>query len=343
MTNFNKKGFALLPVLLVILALVVVGGGVYAYYNAQQIVAPQTVVNQQSTTTSLAAVSSSATIENVLTQNASTVTLAGTAIGLNAVEVAISVPGMYGEGNAYGKVVSVVNGKWSAAFENIPTGTYMEDVWVVPPTGLAPKVRLAEKTLVINTSSQSSISVPGMSQYTDKDFGFSFWYPSSWKVSSCRPNNLGDQVCDDNILYVRGSTTTITIGEYASTSKSVSASTSNDYYFFDTTAHTWMLMHNGQTTPADVSQNTMGGLHMLTFVEDIYGALSGHSINIPLSAEKFVIVSTDNLCTKNSCMEINGVPLGKTITAADPAVATLVSAAQQTATIQAEQKAYAGQ
>ncbi len=32
-----------------------------------------------------------------------------------------------------------------------------------------------------NTPKQS-ISVPGMSKYTDTDFGFSFWYPSTWQV-----------------------------------------------------------------------------------------------------------------------------------------------------------------
>ena len=41
-------------------------------------------------------------------------------------------------------------------------------------------------------SSQTSaaISVPGMEKYTDPDFGFSFWYPSGWKVAlSNTPSN----------------------------------------------------------------------------------------------------------------------------------------------------------
>jgi len=35
----------------------------------------------------------------------------------------------------------------------------------------------------VQTSAQS-ISVPGMSEYTDSNFGFSFWYPSSWSVKT---------------------------------------------------------------------------------------------------------------------------------------------------------------
>jgi hypothetical protein len=35
----------------------------------------------------------------------------------------------------------------------------------------------------------SSVSVPGMSKYTDKDFGFSFWYPSNWSVTAVSVGN----------------------------------------------------------------------------------------------------------------------------------------------------------
>jgi hypothetical protein len=33
-----------------------------------------------------------------------------------------------------------------------------------------------------NDPHTNDVSVPGMSKYTDSDFGFSFWYPSEWKV-----------------------------------------------------------------------------------------------------------------------------------------------------------------
>src|SRR5690242_8391899 len=30
---------------------------------------------------------------------------------------------------------------------------------------------------------QSATTVPGMSQYTDANFGFSFWYPAAWRLT----------------------------------------------------------------------------------------------------------------------------------------------------------------
>ena len=37
------------------------------------------------------------------------------------------------------------------------------------------------------TTSTSNISVAGMQKYTDSNFGFSFWYPSSWTVQQVSP------------------------------------------------------------------------------------------------------------------------------------------------------------
>jgi hypothetical protein len=58
---------------------------------------------------------------------------------------------------------------------------------------------------------------------------------------------------------------------------------------------------------------------------------------VPLTANKFVLVGNGG----GSASYIN--PLVKTIVATNLAVATPVSTAQQIATIQAEQSAYAGQ
>ena len=42
---------------------------------------------------------------------------------------------------------------------------------------------LSTTAITVTNSSPAALSVPGMSQYTDSSFGFSFWYPSSWKVT----------------------------------------------------------------------------------------------------------------------------------------------------------------
>ena len=90
---------------------------------------------------------------------------------------------------------------------------------------------------------------------------------------------------------------------------------------------TWTLekgLSGAGTKPADVSTNTMGGLHILL------GSI------VPLTAHDFVVVDS-----YGTSAPINTVI--NTIVATDPSVATPVSAAQQEAAIQAEKAAYAGQ
>jgi hypothetical protein len=95
------------------------------------------------------------------------------------------------------------------------------------------------------------------------------------------------------------------------------------------------ILQPGTTVPANVSRNTMGGLHMLyEGMESVYGSI------VPVSTQHFLIVAP----------AIDGIYgpaeaelLAKTIVATDPSVATPVSAAEQLATIQAERDAYAGQ
>ena len=85
-------------------------------------------------------------------------------------------------------------------------------------------------------------------------------------------------------------------------------------------------------TAADVSNNTMGGLHIFP------GALRfGANSIVPLSASHFLIISTND-----SAGNIRQNNLVDTIVATDSSVATPWSAALQTQTIQAEKTAYFG-
>lgn len=221
-------------------------------------------------------------------------------------------------------------------------------------------------TIKVNVVNSQSISLPGMTKYTDADFGFSFWYPSGWTVT-----NSG--VSEHQIYYYPGGTVTkqltvrsninpsnaIAIEEFYSPTKEITvqginpshAGASNQppeqHYYFDASTHTWMvstpatLQHDDRygtpytlpanTQAADVSHNTMGGLHMLPV--DCLTKV------IPISAHNFVIFSYN--CS--SAADDRGDYLAKTILATNPSVATPVSAAEQIATIQAEQRAYVGQ
>ncbi len=190
--------------------------------------------------------------------------------------------------------------------------------------------------IVVDSSTngtQSSISVPGMQKYTDTDFGFSFWYPSGWTVSqtTAHPGGLGygGNPLQDPIptLQVSNGTKTIVIAKIASQSGVYDeCGKCSRRTYFDASLHQWMYSewdsnHNTVTNPANVSINTMGGLHIIS------------NTIIPLSAHNFLVIG------EGSIVE----PLARTIVATDPSVATPVSAAEQIATIQAEKAAYAGQ
>jgi hypothetical protein len=226
-------------------------------------------------------------------------------------------------------------------------------------------VQLASTTVQTQSSTPVSqtVSVSGMSEYTDSNFGFSFWYPSSWTVSIDRsiPSGFYASLSGDTyqrlVLNDGGSQFYMYIDEVNSSNQSIDVPATEGtmgcvnaggcntlLYYFDAGVHAWMLTnptHTGQsgkdgsefsiattTQLADVSQNTMGGLHMLS-AGDKYG-----QIIIPLSADRFVVLIGEQAVN---------TPLAKTIVATDPSVATPVSAAQQVQVIQAEQQAYANQ
>lgn len=207
-------------------------------------------------------------------------------------------------------------------------------------------------TLNILSSPMSQIAVPGMSKYTDSDFGFSFWYPSNWTVNSPAGDepgigaNLEDCTFKKSFsIHGKVLSNGVSIGEYycpnlSMTLRGVGASpVGMDFkYYFDTNTHTWMVSDlsdppNGSprtTSAANVSNNTMGGLHILAG-EARFGA----DVVIPLSARNFLIVSTNDVGGY-----IDERVFAKTIVATDPSVATPVSTAEQTKTVQAEKDAY---
>jgi len=205
-----------------------------------------------------------------------------------------------------------------------------------------------------STSADSSgtVSVPGMSKYTDTDFGFSFWYPTNWTIDVNKNGaaNLEDCTLKKSFsvhgnLYANG----ITVSEYYCPDRSITLRGNNganpvgmDFkYYFDTATHTWMESDlsdppNGSprsTSPANVSINTMGELHIFPGQERF-----GTNVIIPLSAKNFLYVATNN-----DPGYISELLFAKTIVATDPSVGTPVSAAEQVAAIQAEKDSYTSQ
>ncbi len=208
-----------------------------------------------------------------------------------------------------------------------------------------------------NQTVTSSISVQGMSKYTDSNFGFSFWYPSQWKVSELAVTNPTEDgwFQDGSVVKIFSVTDPndknngITIKEFYSPissitelgrTKSASPVGVDQKYYFDTNLHLWMYenitedIHRlaGTITPADISQNTMGGLHIFS------GAVrfGGDSI-VPLSAKNFLVISPNNITGV-----IRQDELVNTVVASNPAVATPVNNESQVQIVQKEATAYLG-
>lgn len=207
-------------------------------------------------------------------------------------------------------------------------------------------------------SKMNSVSVPGMSKYTDSDFGFSFWYPSGWKITSAAVDPyspLSEGTILKHLLLTGGSAP-IHVLEFTSPTRTISISggacgfCAPMKFYFDANTHTWMKQYpqgiggapdmpqaqfeqSKLPQPADVSNNTMGGLHIFNALSRRFG-----DSTVPLSARNFVFVYAESQGQDNIEQW-----LVKTILATDPSVATPVSVAEQMATIKAEQQAYAGQ
>lgn len=177
----------------------------------------------------------------------------------------------------------------------------------------------------VPTCSTPAGGVSGMCKYTDSDFGFSFWYPNTWKVQETPVQNValfGGSVSKKIVISSGKPSADITLEEVFSTNRSVTASA--DTFSFNTSSHVWM--HNSQA--ADVTgNNSMGGLHIFTF-----GGTSGTNLAVPLTAKNFVISDP------NTALQTQ--PLMRTLVALDLAVATPLTANEQLAFVHEEARAY---
>lgn len=191
-------------------------------------------------------------------------------------------------------------------------------------------------------SSSNQVTVAGMQKYTDTSFGFSFWYPSDWKITTTNTNpTFGASIKDASVIKrlwltrAGDSSPSIVIQEAHSTTRTITDTGGAGpigpiTYYFDPNKSLWMTSsaENGETTPlvpANISDNTMGGLHIFRGTSRF-----GTSI-IPLSADNFVIIGDNGGSAITS-------ELTNTLVALDPSVATPVSVAQQIQTIQGESR-----
>ena len=218
-----------------------------------------------------------------------------------------------------------------------------------------PTLEIGRTTVTVsNSKATSTISVPGMSRYTDSNFGFSFYYPSTWTVQNAAiKNNYTGGTVEKTLTITppayqnEPSGDAITIDEFNSPTSEITIArelcspmsgsfVAAHRYYFDFTTHTWMEYvpaYTGEsekdgsvyniptsTMAANVSTNTMGGLHML-------GAGCSGAV-IPISAKNFIVFS---FYSRN--VGPYYINIAKTITATDPSVAMPVNTDEQIKTI----------
>jgi hypothetical protein len=156
-------------------------------------------------------------------------------------------------------------------------------------------------TGIATTTSPVAANTYGMIQYTDPDFGFAFWYPSSWQILGAATKDTSSfpggtlvktlQVGSPGgvIIYVVNSPAqTITDEENGHASPIAQTK-----YFYNFASEQWMVAYpegissgtGGATTTANISNTTMSGLVMLPS-----GRRFDTSI-VPLSTTIFLVVS----------------------------------------------------
>ncbi len=217
----------------------------------------------------------------------------------------------------------------------------------------------------IQTFNTQPSSVAGMTKYTDTDFGFSFWYPSAWTIQQTTVDAYPG-ITEGTVLKqlrITGNNQELSIQEFHSPTLSIAVnggacgSCGPVTYFFNKNTHQWMKKYpmgmSGapQATreqidqsklpiPADVSKNTMGGLHQFSTEQRESATI------IPLSAANFLYIKDiayTKACNANCSspgMEPKLPFLSNTIVATDPSVATPDTTAQQIIKVQAEAQAY---
>ncbi len=382
----KKTGFIGLPVLLAIIAVFVVAAGITGYYLTQRNAPPQVVPtdnsqapNEQASTTPAQADTSSVhnTNPTISITNISGLTVAVTYADLVYTPDGASLPASLwiqneGLGKPSLKVALKSSSSGTAAF-TLPSNAMEGNYTIIPvgqngegfvPLNASPSTHpaLAEFNFSNGSISTSIVAVPGMSKYTDSDFGFSFWYPSGWIVTNISETGRGmfagttDKAGNLSAgrIIVKSGGMEINIDKVIASDMTyrVNAGACGYCgpvnYFFDSAMRAWMKVYpdgpNGAPDatpemvaaykvpkPADVSHNTMGGLHIFPTEQKENASI------IPLSSTHFVQVGEYSGQNPGSGIHL---PLVNTIVATDPSVAVPVSAAEQIKVIQTEKDAY---
>lgn len=199
-------------------------------------------------------------------------------------------------------------------------------------------------TIGSDANDQSKLSMPGMSEYIDADFGFSFWYPSTWGVRAEADGDdfLGNAVTKRWVISNSRGEEFAEIKGFTFTTYTFESDIAGcfDTYFYGDVG--WQeSKHNCGSPDSTISYNhladTLGGLPVLQF----QAASTIVKYIVPLSAGKPVRgVEVDDQVGPGTFR--NTAALARTISPIDPSVATSFSTERQSGYIESEKADYLG-
>jgi hypothetical protein len=201
------------------------------------------------------------------------------------------------------------------------------------------RTSIAAAVIAFAVAAASAAQAYGMKQYVDKNYGFSFWYPGTLKVTATASNDTASfpggtlvetlQVGDPGgvVLHVINSPQ----GAITDEPNGHAAPIAQTELFMDAAMQMWMLRYpegdaSGKPAEAkgiDLSKKTIGGLPMVATVARFDTTI------IPLSKTRFVVVQDGGSSAFTT-------QLAATVTAAGGKV----SAAAQAKALQAEATAF---
>ncbi|MDP3988863.1 MAG: hypothetical protein Q8P93_01360 [bacterium] len=186
----------------------------------------------------------------------------------------------------------------------------------------------------------TALTVPGMSKFTDKSFGSSFWYPSTWEVQEETPKDISSYTGGAIIKTVRvkSSGGDILVSEFISSGEGIIDNSNCGpvegcpdavRYYFDESTNTWMRENIRESSDSNdpsseayqvdlLYTSSMGGLPILRG-----NARHANNSIVPITANNFLIV--ENVQVGNYRIEY----LAETILALDPTIATARSLKNQ--------------
>ena len=162
---------------------------------------------------------------------------------------------------------------------------------------------------------QEQIAVPGMSQFTEAYFGFSFWYPTAWNVMGAPVPNPPSNgwfreatiikvltICNSAAALDQKQPPGVILRELSAPggltelgTESASPVGVDQKYFFESGTQRWMYARLSEapdgappaTHPAKIMRRTMGGLPVFWGAER-----HGAEVIVPLNQSHFLAIST---------------------------------------------------